>query len=78
MKISWKQQLGDGSVVGVRFEMWLGLCSPEERKEPDSCLHVPRAAIVFCKSVFVSGRGARSLLFGCHGGDSKHENFMKK
>ena len=29
-------------------ESILGLCSTTERKEPDSCLHVQRAAIVFC------------------------------
>ena len=42
-----------------RGESWsvcewiLGLCSTEEHKELDGCLHVTRAAIVFCKSVLV-------------------------
>ena len=37
-------------MVGVRI---LGLCSTEEHKELDGCLHVARVVIVFCKSVLV-------------------------
>ena len=66
MKNFWKQGLGDGSVMQISWKQKVGdvkrgrcakwtlrLCSSEECKELDSYLHVPRAAIVFCKSVRV-------------------------
>ena len=47
--------IGRGEAWSV-CESILGLCSTKERKEPDTCLHVPRTAIVFCKTVLVFRR----------------------